>query len=454
MLVHPHSAGPLPGAPAAATALFALSQHDPKRAAAEASGVLAGPEPRGAAAVAVAQGILAETAWQDGDAVAGLRPTADAVSDADGMARTWVLHSKLAVAGRLGSLGEYTQAMSLIRCFGDELTHSDSAFHKVTPMIAMARLFMQAGRLEEALHEAEQAWRMASRLGADLLVTLTGCVLASITLRLGDLEASQRYLRQSAHRSGGFAPATQWWSVQADWVDVQLTAELHGPQDAADMLDAKYPLLATSRSLILDEPSASAWFVRLGNTVKDKSIAMNAILVAEEIANRNPRLAQLAVSARHARGLVDRDIGALAAAAVEHRDPWAQAGAMEDLADRLGEEPGAHLGRTIAVLQSASDNFSAMDANLDASRIAGKLRRLNADQQPQLSSGIGGGSSTTEKAIVAMVGQGLTNSQIGSRLSLSSHTVNYHLRKIFRRLSIKSRVELAALGARRPVSLV
>jgi len=48
-----------------------------------------------------------------------------------------------------------------------------------------------------------------------------------------------------------------------------------------------------------------------------------------------------------------------------------------------------------------------------------------------------------EAAIAALVGQGLTNRQIGSRLYISPHTVNYHLRQIFRKLSIDSRVLLA-----------
>lgn len=51
--------------------------------------------------------------------------------------------------------------------------------------------------------------------------------------------------------------------------------------------------------------------------------------------------------------------------------------------------------------------------------------------------------SHTEREIARLVSDGLTNGQIAVRMALSPHTVNYHLRKIFRRLSIRSRVELA-----------
>jgi DNA-binding CsgD family transcriptional regulator len=49
-----------------------------------------------------------------------------------------------------------------------------------------------------------------------------------------------------------------------------------------------------------------------------------------------------------------------------------------------------------------------------------------------------------EKAVARLAGQALTNRQISRRLGISTHTVNYHLRQIFRKLEINSRVSLAA----------
>ncbi|GAA1738488.1 helix-turn-helix transcriptional regulator [Luedemannella helvata] len=53
--------------------------------------------------------------------------------------------------------------------------------------------------------------------------------------------------------------------------------------------------------------------------------------------------------------------------------------------------------------------------------------------------------TAAERVIAGMVGEALTNRQIASRLFVSPHTVNYHLRHIFRKLDITSRVQLAAL---------
>jgi DNA-binding NarL/FixJ family response regulator len=50
-----------------------------------------------------------------------------------------------------------------------------------------------------------------------------------------------------------------------------------------------------------------------------------------------------------------------------------------------------------------------------------------------------------ERKIAHLVSQGLTNQQIASQVFRSPHTINYHLRQIFRKLDIHSRVELARL---------
>lgn len=50
--------------------------------------------------------------------------------------------------------------------------------------------------------------------------------------------------------------------------------------------------------------------------------------------------------------------------------------------------------------------------------------------------------SPAERTIAEQVARGLTNRQIASRMDISPHTVNFHLRKIFRKLRVSSRVEM------------
>ncbi|MFZ2015838.1 MAG: LuxR C-terminal-related transcriptional regulator, partial [Nocardioides sp.] len=58
--------------------------------------------------------------------------------------------------------------------------------------------------------------------------------------------------------------------------------------------------------------------------------------------------------------------------------------------------------------------------------------------------------SETERLIAERVADGLRNKEVAADLHLSPNTVSWNLSKIYRKLGVSSRTELAARLARRP----
>jgi LuxR family maltose regulon positive regulatory protein len=55
--------------------------------------------------------------------------------------------------------------------------------------------------------------------------------------------------------------------------------------------------------------------------------------------------------------------------------------------------------------------------------------------------------SKREKEVLGLIGQGLSNAEIGQRLFISPVTVKAHVRHIFEKLGVRSRTEAAIRAA-------
>lgn len=93
-----------------------------------------------------------------------------------------------------------------------------------------------------------------------------------------------------------------------------------------------------------------------------------------------------------------------------------------------------------AQLTLAYESFASMGADGFAARALAELRAAGASARPSASAPTG--LTPQESHIARLASQGLTNSEIASRLFLSPRTVEYHLSKVFTKLKIGSRHEL------------
>jgi DNA-binding CsgD family transcriptional regulator len=126
--------------------------------------------------------------------------------------------------------------------------------------------------------------------------------------------------------------------------------------------------------------------------------------------------------------------------------PLELAAALEDLGAELTptdrEAAVDALGRALAL-------YTELGAVWDARRVRGRLRELGVRRrlvtaEPETSGW--SALTTSELAVARLVAEGRTNREVAERLFVSPHTVNSHLRHVFSKLRINSRVELARLA--------
>ena len=96
-------------------------------------------------------------------------------------------------------------------------------------------------------------------------------------------------------------------------------------------------------------------------------------------------------------------------------------------------------------LSEAHEMFTRMGAQAFAERAR---RELVATGEKVRKQPVSSGDELTaqEAQIARLAGDGLTNQEIGAQLFISTHTVEWHLRKVFVKLGITSRRQLRTVS--------
>jgi len=197
--------------------------------------------------------------------------------------------------------------------------------------------------------------------------------------------------------------------------------------------------------------------VRIAAAVGDEELADRAISLAERRASRNPDIPSCAAAAAHARGIWSDSAEDLERAVSFYRGGprlLAFASALEDLG-RLLAQRGDNAAAIAALDESLSVSARA-GAAWDAARVRGRLRRLGVRRRPSKVDRPKTGwdaLTETESVVVNLAAHGCTNREIADKLFISPHTVDSHLRHVFEKLGVNSRVHLTRLVAGRSAQL-
>ncbi len=307
----------------------------------------------------------------------------------------------------------------------------------------------QLGEFSDAIATLEGMYRPEARppsLGINDASALSA--LAGSALHAGDRQLMQRCAELAAVTLRDGTPELRRHDA---WILAQ--------QAMADGDAARGRTLMTSLDVPEDEPILPFWpvdvvddpqLVRLGLAAGDHHLAERACAIVAERAERNPHVHTIRGAAAHALGLLNRDPEALTEA-IRHyqqspRRP-ALASALEDAGATAAGD--GRTGEAIELLGRALELAAEMGARWDATRIRKRLRDLGVRRRlitPERPASGWEALTSSELAVVWAITGGMTNGQAGEHLFVSPHTINSHLRHIFAKLGINSRVELARMA--------
>ena len=316
----------------------------------------------------------------------------------------------------------------------------------VLPDLLFAQLKQEynVGRLQDADHTAAALIELGQVVGTNLHV-LEGMLLrTAIALLRGEPALAAQRLRPALDFTrDGDAKGHPGVILMQGW----LTAEQGDWAGGSQILS---PLVSTTR----ESRSYWAWwpcwmtvFFRIGMACGERDITRRSVEIAEEAAQRNPDVATLTGLALNQRGAAARDLALVAesAAILKHSPrPVFRAEGAETYGRLLlarGERDAA-----LHQLDAAWDEYDRMGAWGYRTRVQHLMREAGArrakwadgrhDAGPERS------LSQAERRVAYLIGQGHTNKSAAKALGVSVNTVGTHLRSVYAKLSVQSRVQL------------
>lgn len=309
--------------------------------------------------------------------------------------------------------------------------------------LALERFFV--GEWDDALAEAETAERLARGVDEGYNVAVRAGVVAAMALHRGDLPGSQRAIdlvdrtaRQRFPRYG-----LSWLALARSLLLEAEGAAQDGLTVLADHWDA-----CLDEALTVTHPVVGPDLVRLALLAGQQSRAAQVCAALVDL-TATPDDAWFCGAAMRCRGLLEHQPELSMAAA----DAYTRAG--RPLETALSREDAAAMltgDAAISQLTRARAGFEHLGAARDVARVDARLRALGVRRGQRGTRGrptSGWASLTpTERTVVDLVAQGLSNPQIGERLFVSRRTVQTHVAHVFTKLDISSRAQLAAEAAR------
>jgi ATP/maltotriose-dependent transcriptional regulator MalT len=342
-------------------------------------------------------------------------------------------------------LDRYDHAQALL---DQARADSRNATETVLPSLCCAQVWQDfyLGRGDEAEAGARTLIELGQQLGNGLYTVDAVAIQVGVSLWRGDVETATNQLRQvdrlTIADDGVRRPVL---GVMRGWLaasqgDLQSALRACGPVlEEASQSRSYWPLWPCWNGLLFE----------LGTAAADKDFSDACVDIAESAAALNPEVATIAGLALHVRGRSRDDLDMIVeSATVLGRSPRPLMRAVGAASCGKALLAAGQRSAGLTQLDLAWDEYHQMGASAMRSQVQLAMRQVGARRakwstvttRPST-----GWLSLTdaERRVAALIGDGHTNKSAASTLGVSINTVGTHLRAVFTKLSVQSRVQLA-----------
>lgn len=308
------------------------------------------------------------------------------------------------------------------------------------------------GEWDDMRAEFETAWDVVVETGSMWGTVAFRSFTAWTAVQRDDLVEATRLLEEAHTALDRQGPTME--SVWTFWADAALLDAKGQSEQAFEVLSNGWDLFS-GLGLMIAHRLLGPEITRLAMAVGDADRAAAVATQVEEHARR-AQVASAHGAALQCRGLASDDPDVLLEAVASYRDSprVVHLGlACEDTGESLVRHDRDVEGR--ALFQEALGIYDRIQMRRCSNRVEARLRSLGVRRGargPRTGRPQEGWDSltTTEARVGSLAADGMTNPQIAERLFISRRTVETHMSRVLRKLSLGSRVELAAAAARRP----
>ena len=348
----------------------------------------------------------------------------------------------------VGAHRSYVEMASLAAELGDE-----SSIPYIRVMLG--QIDCALGRFDDALREVDAGQAIAEQAGQRTLLGYVLAVRAVAEAHLGRAKEATRSGTRALELAQSTSGIPTW--IFASWALGHLALSLADPAGALVTLE---PVLDHHRREAIEEPGALPFMpdcieaLVAAGRLADAREALDSYQAASERLGRKRGIA----AARRCRGLLMAATDDLAAAVAELE-------AAAELSSG-GDTPFEHSRASLALgaglrrakrrrearetLEGALATFERLGTVVWANRTRAEVRRISGRAPTS------GALTPAEERIASLVAEGKTNREVAAALFLSERTVEGHLSRIYGKLGVRSRTELAhelaARGTREAVS--